>query len=498
VHFAKPKITFLKRAGTFKKFCLVFTDSTLFMSAILLGFWISDKIRLLLNFSSHSMPLLMTLRANLLFLGLPLVILIGICDYYGHYTRFKGFWDEFPEFIKAILIAVGYDILYLFIVKAHFSRLWLISTWSFIIFLLPTGRLLCKLLLIKLNKWFTPTLIIGSGQNAVKSAIAIESDTFQGFKVLALMALNNDIRTGKTKKIRNFLTGEEKEYPVISFNKKLLSQGFDKKSIPYIVLALEPEEYITHKNLVEQLAASRYNMSVIPPINGVPLIGSEISPIFRHDVLHVRIKNNLGRKIPQLIKRLFDIILSSILLFFFSPFFVIASILIKLDGGSVFYLHPRVGRNGKTFNCIKFRSMRMDADKILENLLESNEDYKKQWEKTRKLKNDPRVTPIGHFLRKTSLDELPQLLNVLKGEMSLVGPRPIVKSELAQYGNQAIFYLDCRPGMTGLWQISGRSDTDYTTRINLDAWYVRNWSLWYDITILFRTIQVVLNKTGAY
>jgi len=154
--------------------------------------------------------------------------------------------------------------------------------------------------------------------------------------------------------------------------------------------------------------------------------------------------------------------------------------------------------NGRIFKCLKFRSMRPDADRVLKELLANDPEAQAMWDKDFKLKNDPRITPIGNVLRKTSLDELPQLFNVLKGEMSLVGPRPVVKDELLRYGENATYYLEARPGITGLWQVSGRNDTTYTERVNLDAWYVKNWSLWYDIAILFKTFGVVFRSKGAY
>ncbi|TYZ17441.1 sugar transferase, partial [Klebsiella pneumoniae] len=154
--------------------------------------------------------------------------------------------------------------------------------------------------------------------------------------------------------------------------------------------------------------------------------------------------------------------------------------------------------NGRKFKCLKFRSMVINSKEVLENLLINDNEAREEWEKTFKLKNDPRITKIGHFLRRTSLDELPQLFNVLKGEMSLVGPRPIITEELQRYNEEVDYYLLSKPGMTGLWQVSGRSDVDYDTRVYLDSWYVKNWSMWNDIAILFKTIAVVLNRDGAY
>ncbi|HCN6033390.1 TPA: sugar transferase, partial [Escherichia coli] len=167
-------------------------------------------------------------------------------------------------------------------------------------------------------------------------------------------------------------------------------------------------------------------------------------------------------------------------------------------GGPAIYSHERIGKGGKIFKCLKFRSMVTNSKEVLEDLLSKDIQAKQEWEATFKLKNDPRITKIGHFLRRTSLDELPQLFNVLKGEMSLVGPRPIITAELEKYNDEVAYYLLSKPGMTGLWQVSGRSDVDYETRVYLDTWYVKNWSMWNDIAILFKTIGVVLKKDGAY
>ena len=139
-----------------------------------------------------------------------------------------------------------------------------------------------------------------------------------------------------------------------------------------------------------------------------------------------------------------------------------------------------------------------NADSVLAELLDSDSEARAEWEQCFKLKNDPRITCIGNFLRKTSLDELPQLWNVLKGEMSLVGPRPVVVDELKNYGNDVEYYLTAKPGMTGIWQISGRNDVDYDTRVKMDSWYVKNWSLWSDIVIILKTIPVVFGRNGAY
>ena len=178
---------------------------------------------------------------------------------------------------------------------------------------------------------------------------------------------------------------------------------------------------------------------------------------------------------------------------------IFLSLCVKLSSkGPVFYGHKRVGKNGKEIKCWKFRSMYKDSQKMLEEILLTNPEMKKEWEENRKFVNDPRVTKFGKFLRKTSLDELPQLFNILIGNMSFVGPRPVTKDELEKYGENANYILTVTPGLSGMWQISGRSETGYEERINLDSYYIQNWSIWLDMWIIIKTIWVVLRGKGAY
>jgi undecaprenyl-phosphate galactose phosphotransferase len=223
-----------------------------------------------------------------------------------------------------------------------------------------------------------------------------------------------------------------------------------------------------------------------------------MSHFFSHEVALLRMRNNLRRWPARLTKRLFDTLAALMLLVLLSPGFLLVALAIRLDGGPALFAHPRIGKKGQVFNCYKFRTMVVDAEKQLEQLLQRQPELRKQWQAEHKLRLDPRVSPLGRFLRRTSLDELPQLINVIRGEMSLVGPRPVVRSELPRYGDQVGYYLMVRPGMTGLWQVSGRNDVDYDTRVYLDSWYVKNWSLWHDLVILFKTVSVVLTRQGAY
>ncbi len=200
----------------------------------------------------------------------------------------------------------------------------------------------------------------------------------------------------------------------------------------------------------------------------------------------------------QALKTVIDIMGASIALILFSPIFLVVAYKIRKDGGPAFYKHERIGKNGKPFSCMKFRSMIINSQEVLDELLENDVEARAEWEKDFKLRNDPRITPVGKFIRKTSLDELPQLFNVLKGEMSLIGPRPVIDEERKYYGDHWDEFLSVKPGMTGLWQVSGRNDIGYDERVSLDLDYIRNWSLLTDISIVWKTIFVIINPKGAY
>ena len=200
----------------------------------------------------------------------------------------------------------------------------------------------------------------------------------------------------------------------------------------------------------------------------------------------------------QTSKRAFDFLIGALLIAGLSPLLLLIAFLASRDGGPALFGHRRIGADGKSFVCWKFRSMVMNADRVLDRLLATDPAARAEWESSCKLKRDPRITPIGKFLRSTSLDELPQLFNVVKGEMSLVGPRPIVKDEVRRYGAAFHHYTRCRPGITGVWQVSGRSDVDYGGRVWLDQQYAQAWSLGTDIKLLWKTIFVVIRRRGAY
>ena len=224
-----------------------------------------------------------------------------------------------------------------------------------------------------------------------------------------------------------------------------------------------------------------------------------LAPVARTEPL----SRTVPRREPALapyspVKRAVDLVGALLLGVVFSPLILVIALLMGLEDGPILFRHRRVGRGGRSFECLKFRTMVPNAEQILHELLERDPEARAEWVRDHKLRHDPRVTRVGRFLRRTSLDELPQLWNVLRGEMSLVGPRPIVREEMLRYGRYLPTYLAAKPGVTGLWQVTGRNDTDYRRRVAIDTYYVKKQGLLMDLGILLKTVRVVIWGHGAY
>lgn len=409
----------------------------------------------------------------------------------GHYSKRRPFADEIIDIAKVLMVMVVLDAVLAYMTRWQFSRAWFATAWLIGFLTLPAARLAVKRSLISAGRWRRPAAILGSGRNAIEAAKALESEPLMGLEVIALL-----LPPG-TSALSAEISIDGQNVPVHGPNDDV-ELALDALGYPHVIVALEAEELAPQQKLLEHLSARYPDLSIIPPIKGLPLYGMEITHFFSHEVLMLTARNNLARPFPRLVKRIFDIFGSAFLLVALTPLFVFFIWRIRQSGNHAIFQHERVGQDGKFFQLLKFRTMLPNADEVLANLLEKDPRARAEWEREFKLKDDPRVTPIGEFLRSTSLDELPQLWNVLKGDMSLVGPRPVIEEELERYGDKVSYYLQARPGMTGLWQISGRNNTSYDERVALDTWYVRNWSPWHDFVILFRTIGVVLAKEGAY
>lgn len=410
----------------------------------------------------------------------------------GLYTRRLPFWDELRLILGTLLyLAILHGVIVL-LAKWPFSRsLWL-SSWLAAAAFIPFFRSLTRWMLSTWGLWDLPTVIIGTGETARSTLRAVKSESQLGYQVIKFLGLSP--------------AGESKDLPSKIPQKILNSEHLEtelkrlNEVHPHlqILIALEQTDAQDGGELLEKLSLKHQHLHLVPPIGGLPLFGLEVNHFFSHEVLLLRSNNNLGFRPRYVLKRVFDLVVGSLLLVLLSPLLLFIAWQIRRSGPGVLFVQPRWGYKGEKFFCYKFRTMVPNAEKVLKDLLDRDPVAKQEWDEKTKITNDPRITPIGEFLRKTSLDELPQLLNVIKGDMSLVGPRPILLHEDAKYGTRLSFYSHVRPGITGLWQVSGRSDTDYNSRIKLDTWYVKNWSLWYDIAILFKTVQVVLGRKGAY
>lgn len=233
-----------------------------------------------------------------------------------------------------------------------------------------------------------------------------------------------------------------------------------------------------------------------PAIGRIPTQNIDLIDYPPADGFVFRIGDSLDRPLAQRAKRLFDLAASAAALLLLAPFMLAFAWAIRRDGGPALFVQPRVGKDGRTFGCLKFRTMWVDAEDKLASVLAQDPERAAQWETFKKLDDDPRITRVGHWLRKFSLDELPQLINVLKGDMSLVGPRPMTLDQQADYGPSLSAYVRIRPGITGLWQVNGRNATSFAERARLDDWYARNWSLWRDAVILVRTLREIVIPSG--
>ena len=448
-----------------------------------------ELINIFSNNFSNFLPQAEYLQRELIHIVLSLLCVAWFWIRLRHYTYRKPFWFELKEIIRTLLIFAIFELAIIAFSKLSFSRYLWGLTWIIALILVPVGRFLIKKILIKLGYYIKDTVIIGTKKNALDAYNALMSEPYLGLKVKYFVNVDNGI-------VEKAISGTG--IKIVNEN-KMMNFLKPENFLTQFIIALEEDEEQFRDLWLRKLSKQHYrSVSIVPTMRGIPLYNTDMSFIFSYEVMLLRVHNNLAKRTSRFLKRTMDIVGSLSLIILLSPLLITLYYLVSRDGGNAIYGHTRIGRNKKAFKCLKFRSMVLNSQELLQQLLEKDPLAREEWQKDFKLKNDPRITKVGHFLRKTSLDELPQLFNVLKGEMSLVGPRPIVRSELARYNDDVDYYLMAKPGMTGLWQVSGRNDVDYITRVYYDAWYVKNWSIWNDIVILFKTIKVVLNRSGAY
>jgi Undecaprenyl-phosphate galactose phosphotransferase WbaP len=370
----------------------------------------------------------------------------------------------------------------------RYSRLMFLFFWIFILIIAPLARMLARKLGVRYHFWGEPVALIGFGPQGKHVYQYLQNNPTYGIKPVVIV---NGV---EAEEVDRQASGTL-EIPIthLARNHRLLR----KAGISTAILAPEEIPQELRKDLVDE---QEFGLDRLILVSNLHWIGD--TAMVPHDlggVLGLEVERNLLHTREQVTKKLLDFGVMLLAALFGFPLMVVISILIRLDSkGPALFRQSRVGKGGQQFRVWKFRTMVENADESLEMHLDENPQLRAEWQTVHKLKHDPRITRIGRFLRKTSLDELPQLINVLHGEMSIVGPRPIMQDEVKLYKDGYKLYTQVQPGITGLWQISGRSDTSYENRVAMDEYYIRHWSTWMDIYILIRTLWVVFKQTGAY
>ena len=406
---------------------------------------------------------------------LVLVSLLGFFAARGQYTSRVPFWTQLGDVMIGCAVALACDT---FLTIAVYGRpvevegllRWVLYCPSLL--LLRAGA---KQLLQVCGVWTINTLVVAPPGVFEQTRDALMSDPAMGYALVGSLALAD----------------------AAALDEKDLLQILQSRGAEFVVVAIGTGDLVSERAIITTLRRAGCPIALVPALEGLPVVGLRQHHFFSHDIVMLVSRNNLARPFSRILKGAFDQIVALVFLILLAPLMCTLALLSRLDGGPALYRHRRIGAAGQTFDCLKFRTMVPNSDQVLKRVLQENPAAAAEWAATQKLRNDPRVTPVGRFLRRSSLDELPQLLNVLRGEMSLVGPRPIVQAEVARYGENIDYYYEAKPGLTGLWQVSGRSDTSYERRVRLDVWYVRNWTLWHDVAILLKTIPAVFLQRGA-
>lgn len=403
-------------------------------------------------------------------------VYVLVFAYEGLYSRRFGRWEETRRCLRGLLVATAAVMVYLFAVRYHvLSRLLVLIALAVALFLVPAVRLLVRQLLAVLGLVRRELVLVGSSETAGVFQREIERQRWLGYRVAGHVPtaggpVSADVVLEQAERL-----SPEATLVVLSdaFSEEQLRDMFRYAERRFAEVLVVPDAALLQSQAVE-----------------TEQVGS---------VLMMRYRYNLLRPLSMTVKRALDLALGAALLVVLGPLLAVLALAVKLSSpGPVLFRQPRIGRDGRQFVCLKFRTMYRDAEERLRLLLDSNPAVRREWEEFARITDDPRVTRLGRFLRRFSLDELPQLLNVMRGEMALVGPRPYLPRELDQVGRYLSTIVRVRPGMTGLWQVSGRAALPFRERLVLDEYYIRNWSLWTDVAILFRTVWAVLGGRGAY
>lgn len=394
----------------------------------------------------------------------------------GHYQLRLPFWVETWHVVSGCAIALLCDGFLQFALKHDFSRLWLVHTWLLAVPAILLARRSARAMLRMLSLWDIPALVVGSRNRLEQATDLVRAERALGYTIAAAGTLDG---------FADEMAGSWLE-------------TCHARGAQMVILAADEADLLAHRALVSRLGLEGIPFICVQSLGGLPVFSVDAHHFVGQEVLLLVGQSQLLQPIGRAVKAVFDYGVAALLLVLSLPLFLLFGILVARDGGPVFYGHRRLGSGGRLFRCLKFRTMIPDAERALEGMLEANPALRREWDENRKLATDPRITPAGRFMREFSLDELPQLFNVLCGDMSLVGPRPIHPDEIGRFGGDLDYYLRVKPGITGLWQVSGRNDLDYMRRVQLNTWYVKNWSLWLDVVILLKTLPTVLGRRGAH
>jgi len=453
--------------------------------SVICGIVSAYNLRLLLPFSESDMVL--HIDYWYAYIITPLLFITVLFLNHG-YKIDTAYWEKVKIIFRSITIGIVLSIVLMYAghILNNVSRLFVILSYGFILLYIIVFRYILARTLIKLNILAIPVLLVGAGKTAELVDVHFSNMPLAMYKIVGFVDDHpkSSVLANKYECLGKFNDAEA----VIK-----------KYNIPNVLVCapgLESHKLVT---LINKLQILVEKVTFVPELFGIPAANIQARGLMNEQTLILEVKNNLAQRRNRLFKRIFDITATVIGGLLILPVIAIVAILIYLDSpGPIVFGHKRVGQGGKEFPCYKFRSMVPNAQEALEIYLKENPEAREEWERDFKLKDDPRVTKIGKFLRKTSLDELPQLWNVLIGDMSLVGPRPIVRAEVEKYGEYINDFYLVPPGITGVWQVSGRSDTTYEERVLMDSWYVHNWSVWIDIVYLVKTVLAVLKGKGAY
>ena len=404
------------------------------------------------------------------------------------YTRRALFWNEARQTLYACTAASLFAVALSFAGRSaeSLSRVILAVLWAITIVAVPIARYHVKRLLAAAGLWRKRVLIAGAGESGVQVCERIRANPDLGYEPVGFV--DDDAAKAGRKLCGLAVYGPLRDMPRL----------VDALGAKDVVLAMPhlPRERLLH--LVAICEGHVQSIRLVPDLFGLASVGVDAEDLDGVLLLHMRW--NLAKPWNLLWKRAFDLVAGSVAAVLLAPLLLLAALLIRIDsGGPALFVQERLGRNRRPFRCVKFRTMHADNDERLRHHLSASKASRAEWERFAKLKSaDPRVTRVGRLLRRSSIDELPQLWNVLRGEMSLVGPRPYLPAETERMGDFAETISKAPPGITGLWQASGRNRLSFEQRLRLDEYYVRNWSLWLDVIVLIKTAGVVLRGRGAY